>query len=109
MRSNAVFGLSGWCHMLRLEWEYALPAFLRYVLILCCRSSQAIVNLLFLRTGVDRSRKQIVSQMFLLTQSIFDALTRYLHHFCDRLKEESKWSQSYYAYLCGGKRIKRNK
>ncbi|KAJ7325649.1 Tetratricopeptide repeat protein 39C [Desmophyllum pertusum] len=36
----------GWCHMLRLEWEYALPAFLR-------------------------------------------------------LKEESKWSQSYYAYLCG--------
>jgi len=37
--------------MLRLEWEYALPAFLR-------------------------------------------------------LKEESKWSQSYYAYLCGGK-IKR--
>lgn len=36
----------GWCHMLRLEWEYALPAFLR-------------------------------------------------------LREESKWSQSYYAYLCG--------
>lgn len=36
----------GWCHMLRLEWEYALPAFFR-------------------------------------------------------LKEESKWSQSYYAYLCG--------
>ena len=24
--------LSGWCHMLRLEWEYALPAFFRYVL-----------------------------------------------------------------------------
>jgi len=38
----------GWCHMLRLEWEYALPAFFK-------------------------------------------------------LKEESKWSQSYYAYLCGGK------
>lgn len=36
----------GWCHMLRLEWEYALPAFFK-------------------------------------------------------LKEESKWSQSYYAYLCG--------
>lgn len=36
----------GWCHMLQLEWDYALPSFFR-------------------------------------------------------LKEESKWSQSYYAYLCG--------
>ncbi|XP_032232317.1 tetratricopeptide repeat protein 39C isoform X2 [Nematostella vectensis] len=36
----------GWCHLLQLEWEYALPAFFR-------------------------------------------------------LKEDSKWSQGYYAYLCG--------
>ncbi|XP_031552948.1 tetratricopeptide repeat protein 39C-like isoform X2 [Actinia tenebrosa] len=36
----------GWCHLLQLEWDYALPSFFR-------------------------------------------------------LKEESKWSQGYYAYLCG--------
>ena len=46
--------------------------------------------------------------MSILAQSIFSALfTSFFVIF--RLKEESKWSQSYYAYLCGGKRIKRYK